>query len=187
MVGAETKRTERRSFFTRLFAGGSSIVAGLVLTRAVPAQAPENEQPTATFGRLGICVSDLDRSLKFYSEAFGFKIEERPGRLKGPQMAAIIEIPDVDTTYRLLDTGSTKIELFGYANPKVIGDGKRRPMNALGMCMISLTVKDINATLSAVRAAGGTVLQEARLGPAEKPLAIMVLDPDGTRIELTKD
>ncbi len=177
---------ERRAFFKVLSVGMTGF-ASLITSRAGTAQDAKQARTGVSFRRLCVTASDLERSVKFYTEAFGFAPDARPGTLKGPQMSAITELTDVDATWRLLDMGGgDQLQLYGFANPKVIGDGKRKPMNNLGLCLLSLWVSDMSATLAAVRKAGGTVLEEARIGPAGPPIATMVLDPDGTRIELVK-
>ncbi len=185
-MNTKAGRHGRRPFLTAFITGVSSAIAGWTFGRANLASAGEVSATPVSFRRLCISTSDIDRSVRFYVEAFGFKADGPSGRLEGPRMANIMELPNVDATYCLLDTGSVPLELYGYAIPKVVGDGKRKPMNTLGLCLLSLAVKDMNATLAAVRKSGGVVLDEARLGPLEQPLAIMVLDPDGTRIELVK-
>ena len=55
-----------------------------------------------------------------------------------------------------------------------------RVMNERGLTHISLLVEDLDDRLQKVRTLGGTVCEDTRLGDH----AVLVLDPDGQRIEL---
>ncbi len=46
-----------------------------------------------TFSHFGICVSDLDRSLRFYCDGLGFAPAEQ--HQIGPEFAALMELDDV--------------------------------------------------------------------------------------------
>jgi catechol 2,3-dioxygenase-like lactoylglutathione lyase family enzyme len=79
------------------------------------------------------------------------------------------------------------IELLGFEHPRVVGDGRRRPMNQLGLTHLSLTVDDIDAVAGQIEALGGHVVRATRtiLGaPAARLEFVYCTDPDGVRIEL---
>jgi catechol 2,3-dioxygenase-like lactoylglutathione lyase family enzyme len=60
-------------------------------------------------------------------------------------------------------------------------------MNARGLTHLSLRVDDLHATLPALRALGGRVLDETRIEiPELGAAAVFVADPDGTLIELVQ-
>jgi lactoylglutathione lyase len=168
----------RRLLWVPVLAFGMSI--------SVANSADDAPTPAGTSLRsVGICVSDLERSLAFYTKAFGFSISPRTLRANAA-FASLLELDNVDATIRFVDTGGVMLELFQYANPKAIGNaGTRQPMNHIGLTNLQFKVSDLAATLKAVKQAGGTVLENARIaGPDGVTRAIFVLDPDGTRIEL---
>jgi catechol 2,3-dioxygenase-like lactoylglutathione lyase family enzyme len=132
---------------------------------------------------LGLCVSDLDRSLAFYEQVLGFK---EVGRFSGDgdPSASLIEVPDLQLRAVYLERDGWRLELLHYPSPGHLGTGERRPMNLLGLTHLSFRVADLDAVLAAIEARGGRVLRHTCLASHPEVRAIMALDPDGTRLEL---
>ncbi len=181
-TGLIRKGLERREALRKLL-GGSVAAAAAVVTgaRAVPAVAQQASM--GSIKNLGICVMDAERSKKFYTEVFGFTAESKPTKV-GPALGALLELEGLDMTIQFIDTGSVRLELFQYASPKAMGDGKRRGMNQLGFTHIQIKVADLKTCLDAVKRNGGAVQENAKLMRGDALSAIFVTDPDGTRIEL---
>ena len=138
-----------------------------------------------SFSHLGICVSDLDRSLRFYCEGLGF--EQTASHQVGADFGALMEIEDVDLQSRMLSRDGITIELLSFTSPGQTGDGARRPMNQLGLTHLSLRVDDVDEVASRIEALGGTVVPATRTTfelPAAKLDFLYCTDPDGVRIEL---
>jgi glyoxylase I family protein len=138
----------------------------------------------ARFSHVGLCVSDLTRSLHFYRELLGFR---EVGRIdvSGEPAELQLGLQDVDLQAVLLERDGTRIELLHYLSPGHRGTGEPRPMNALGLTHLSLRVEDLGATLEELEKAEVRILRTTRV--TNDPLksdAIFVTDPDGTRIEL---
>jgi glyoxylase I family protein len=136
------------------------------------------------FSHVGICVSDLDRSLAFYRDGLGFR---EVGRLdvSGEAAETLLAIHDVDLRAVYLERDGTRIELLHYVAPGHRGTGEPRPMNALGLTHLSLRVADLDAAIAALEARGGRVLKATRVVNEELGSAcVFVTDPDGTRVEL---
>ena len=53
-----------------------------------------------TFSHFGICVSDLERSVRFYCEAFGF--EKAESHDIGQEFARLMDFPDVVLTSQFI-------------------------------------------------------------------------------------
>ena len=140
-----------------------------------------------TFSHLGICVSDLDRSLRFYCEGLGFT--EAESHSVGPEFAALMELGDVAVESRFIERDGVRIELLGFRNPPPVGDAARRPMNALGLTHLCVRVDDVDEVSAALEAVGGTVVRSTRttleLGAAPLDF-VYCTDPDGVRIELMR-
>jgi len=141
--------------------------------------------PLQRFSHVGICVTDLERSLRFYRDLLGFAHEhelEVAGeptdtllRLRGTQLRAVFLVRD-----------GVRIELLHFASPAG-PPARSRPMHEPGLTHLSFRVADLEATLAALRAAGERVLDDTVLGfPAWQAGAAFVTDPDGQLIELVQ-
>ncbi len=133
---------------------------------------------------LGLCVSDLERSVAFYCDVFGF---EEVGRLE-PDVeptSRILEIPDAKLQAVYLERDGWRIELLGFPEKGTVGGGTPHPLNRLGLTHLSFRVKNLDAFLERVTAAGGDVLRDGRIDIRDGAGgAVFVTDPDGLRIEV---
>jgi catechol 2,3-dioxygenase-like lactoylglutathione lyase family enzyme len=130
---------------------------------------------------LGICVSNLKRSLTFYRDGLGFQ--------DGPSFEIDYPISemsgDVRLISRFLHSGDLRIELLAFKRPKPFG----RPSasrNQLGLTHLSFSVDDIDAAADRLVRFGGTIIEGTRSTPENAIHIIFLADPDGTRIELMK-
>lgn len=133
---------------------------------------------------LGICVSDLERSLRFYRDVLGCK---EVGRLAmdGGGADTINGMEGVKVRAIYLERDGWRLELIAFPEPGCIGPSAPRPMNQLGLTHLSLRVDDLAAVCAQLEAAGGGLLPETRIGGPDTPThAIMAHDPDGIRLEL---
>jgi glyoxylase I family protein len=135
---------------------------------------------------LGICVADLERSLRFYCEGLGFR-EVSALDLSGEPSATLLGLPGVSLQARYLERDGARIELLHYPAPGALGDGRPRPMNARGLTHLSFRVEGLDAVLARLVELGGAALAGTRIGNARVGMhAAFVQDPDGTRIELVE-
>ena len=133
---------------------------------------------------LGICVSDLERSLRLYRDVLGCKEVGRL-ELEGEPTATLNGWPDVKVRAIYLERDGWRLELMEFPVPGWIGPKEPRPMNQLGLTHLSFRVADLDAVCAQLQAAGGGVLPETRLQlPGSSTRVIMALDPDGVRLEL---
>lgn len=140
--------------------------------------------PTA-FSHLGVCVSDLERSRRFYCEGLGF--DEVGSHHVGDEFASLMEVPGVDVDSVMLARDGVTVELLSFRTPGHVGEPVRRSMNRLGLTHLSFRVDDVDVAASAVERAGGAVIAgtRTRLDVAGTALDfVYCTDPDGTRIEL---
>ena len=141
------------------------------------------------WSHIGICVSDLERSIRFYCEAFGFVATESYD--VGNEYRGLMEMSP-DTTVRLRSRfleleGPTRIELLYFDSPPSDGPRTRRRMNQYGLTHINFRVKeDLDAVLDKIRALGGEVADHTRtrVGTVD---VVYCSDPDGVRIEVYRD
>jgi catechol 2,3-dioxygenase-like lactoylglutathione lyase family enzyme len=133
---------------------------------------------------LGICVSDIERSLRFYRDVLGC-VEVGRLELEGQPSATLNGWPDVKVQAIYLERDGWRLELITFPVPGVIGSNEPRPMNQLGLTHLSFRVADLDAVLAQIEAAGGGVLAATRIGEKGSPTrAIMAFDPDGVRLEV---
>jgi lactoylglutathione lyase len=128
---------------------------------------------------VGLAVADLERSCRFWTGAFDFE----PVRTLDPPDEGTGQLLQITGPIGLravyLRRGDFVLELLHFAGAGL----EARPdrvMNERGLTHISLLVEDLDDRLQKVRTLGGTVCEDTRLGDH----AVLVLDPDGQRIEL---
>jgi lactoylglutathione lyase len=126
---------------------------------------------------VGLCVTDLDRSRRFYEEALGFAFQ-RDLRPPDDLTGKLLDVPSPGLTAVYLTMGSFVLELLHFERPEN-PPYRPRVFNEPGLTHLSLSVDDIPATLEAVRRSGGSVVESSDLG-----MAVLVRDPDGQLIEL---
>lgn len=142
--------------------------------------------PQLRVSHIGICVSDAERSLRFYRDVFGFRPVGEIA-VRGEPGDTLLRLKDVDLRAIYLEREGVRIELLVYASPGHTGGGAPRAMNALGLTHLSLRVDDVDAFLPRLGPAGGSVLADTRIDiPEVQTRAIFVTDPDGTLIELVQ-
>jgi catechol 2,3-dioxygenase-like lactoylglutathione lyase family enzyme len=135
---------------------------------------------------IGICVSDLERSLRFYRDGLGCK---EVGRLEmeGGSADVINSLEGVRVRAIYLERDGWRLELIEFAEPGWVGPQAPRPMNQLGLTHLSFRVVDLEAVCAGVEALGGGLLQGTRCGGEAGPVkAVMAHDPDGVRLELVE-
>jgi catechol 2,3-dioxygenase-like lactoylglutathione lyase family enzyme len=142
---------------------------------------PLQSAVTFTPSHLGICVADLDRSLRFYGEGLGFVAD---GRYDVDQPIAEIDGP-ARVTLHFLRQGGMRLELLCFANPPAFG---RPPSvrNQIGPTHLSFVVDDVDAAAAHLVSHGGAIVEGTRTPETVTtgPRIVFVADPDGTRIEL---
>lgn len=134
---------------------------------------------------VGLCVTDLAASLRFYTEGLGFEVAE--GYDVGDEVADTLEVPKgVQLRSQMIVKDGTKIELLGWTSPAVEGTPSTR-RNQVGLTHLTFTVEDLPAIEARLVGLGATVVESTRthidMGVATLDL-LFLADPDGTRIEL---
>lgn len=132
----------------------------------------------------GLCVTDLDRSMRFWCDGLGFTAAERYDLTDtlAPGLAEALEVPSpVSLISQMIVLGDVKIELLHYHSPSVEGSpsASRRQ---LGLTHLSFWVDDVDAAAQRLVEHGGTLLPKTRTNPGV-PL-VFLADPDGVRVEL---
>jgi catechol 2,3-dioxygenase-like lactoylglutathione lyase family enzyme len=141
-----------------------------------------------TLSHIGVCVSDMDRSVRFYVEGLGF--EPVIDYEVGPEYGTLMEVDGPRVRSQFLRRDGVSIELLQFVEPGHLGDGSRREMNRLGLTHFCLRVDDVDEVAGAIRDAGGTVVEDTRtsvdLGGGAVTDFVYCTDPDGIRVELMR-
>jgi lactoylglutathione lyase len=131
---------------------------------------------TNACSHIGLCVTDLARSRRFYEEVFGFRsaFEFRSEGTETPKLLRLQPPLALDAAYLWLD--GLLLELLSFDRT---GPHQPRVMNEPGLTHLSLFVDDLPAVFDAVPRCGGRVRHDTDIG-----VAAFVEDPDGQAIEL---
>jgi lactoylglutathione lyase len=128
---------------------------------------------------VGLCVTDVERSRRFYEQVLGF-VWDRDLHIPDAPTSKLLRVPEpVGATACYLTQDSFVLELLHFDRD---GNDPRRERSFTepGLTHLSFSVDDIAATCALVLEHGGEVLADTELGG----MAIMVRDPDGQLLEL---
>ena len=134
------------------------------------------------FSHLGICVSDMARSVAFYRDGLGFAVAEAFEVDAGVSRVMELEGVALRSQFMRRADGIT-LELLHFAQPAPFGEQLRRAMNQLGFTHLGFYVDDLEAACERIRQAGGSVHAHTRDSFNGLQL-LFCTDPDGVRIEL---
>jgi catechol 2,3-dioxygenase-like lactoylglutathione lyase family enzyme len=143
---------------------------------------------------INLVVSDLERSVRFYTEVLGFK-EIRRAHLEGEWIESIIGLKDVraNVVYIVAPEGEPRLELLCYESPA----GKPCPAHSLantpGLRHIALRVKNIQEAVKRLQQAQVQIIGDTVAVPssavtheAGQKVLCYFLDPDGILLELAE-
>lgn len=143
---------------------------------------------------LNIVVTDMERSVRFYTELLGFR-QTAEVHLEGDWIGRIVGLEGVKARAVFIEPpgGGPRIELLEYAAPTGAARTENSRANTLGLRHLAFRVEDIAAMAAKLRAAGVTLFSEPVRVPAgvvkfaagDKTL-VYFLDPDGVILELAE-
>ena len=135
---------------------------------------------------IGVAVSNMARSLRFYKEGFGF-IEGVQVTVENDHNALFGISGPISMQSRFLRLGDVIIELIEFTTPAAVVSSEMRDLYHTGLTHLSFRVLDVEITAAHLAQLGGkihpsTFTQES--GDGREGSIIFCTDPDGTRIEL---
>jgi shikimate kinase/catechol 2,3-dioxygenase-like lactoylglutathione lyase family enzyme len=136
---------------------------------------------------VGVCVTDLERSLRFWRDGLGFTPTHAFD--VGAEFGQLMELEGVALRSQFLRRDGVTVELLHFTSPQAEGDGARRPLNKPGLTHLSVRVADVDAAAARVAQTGGSVLDATRTTFGEGAGLtdfVYCTDPDGTRVELMR-
>jgi lactoylglutathione lyase len=129
------------------------------------------------FNHLGLCVSDLARSRRFYEELLGFEVERELHPPDDPS-STLLRLPKpLGMTALYLRRDGLVLELLHFEGGTK--PARERVMNEPGLTHVSVSVDDVDAVCARVAEYGGEVVADTNIG-----VAIFIRDPDGQLLEL---
>ena len=132
----------------------------------------------------GICVSDLDRAIRFYCDGLGFQLAERYD-LDSEQMPGLDRSLEIDgpvtVQSQMIVSGGMKLELLAYPGRAATGTPSTS-RGFLGLTHLSFNVDKVDTAAARLVEHGGHLLEHTR---SDAGITLLFLeDPDGTRVEL---
>lgn len=143
---------------------------------------------------INIVVSDMPRSVAFYTELLGMSVT-RTAHLEGDWIEAIVGLKGVsaDVVYVEPPGGPLRLELLQYRSPRGAAIDATKLPNTVGLRHIAFRVADIDAAAAALRAAGVHVFADPVAVPsnvithnAGHKRLLYFHDPDGVLLELAQ-
>ncbi len=128
----------------------------------------------------GLTVSDLDRSVAFYTGYFGLSEVMRP-RLEGAGISSAVGRPDAKLTASLLVGRNTILELLQYERPA--GRSYELTNSDVGAAHPCFVVDDVQALYERM-AGDGVVFHNPPQDLGWETLMAYCLDPDGINVEI---
>jgi len=139
--------------------------------------------PVSGVHHIAITVSDLDRSVAWYSKVFGLVETMRAGG-SGPQVSAVTQVPDARVTAVFLTVGDVHVELLHHETE---GQPFDRRNNDIGTMHVCFLVPDVDQAYEALRHED-VAINAPPVHNTEGPLrgwsALYLRDPDGIQLEL---
>jgi len=150
------------------------------------AQRPGTSQvSSAALRHVGLTVTDLARSARFYREMFGF-VEVRFMNESGPFLETVTGIQGVHvTTLKMQAPSGGIVELLQYHNPSSLG--RDQHIYLIGCSHFALTVSDIDGQYKHLLAHNVPMLSEPTLSQDGKARVFFCKDPDGILIEVVEE
>jgi len=133
---------------------------------------------------VGIVVSDMQASLRFYCDLLGLHRADAVVE-SGTFLDGLLAIKNVKIrTAKLTGTeGPTVIELLAFEQP---GPAEATPLNAIGPTHVALSVSDLDQLYQRMYDDGVVFNAPPALSPDGGAKVAFCCDPDGTYIELVE-
>ena len=140
---------------------------------------PDPKPAAPAMHHTGLTVSDLDRSVEFYTESFGWTVESRFS-VAGDAFEAVVGSDGVSGQFVHLDGGGSRIELVEYDPADSARDPATLPQP--GGTHLAVAVDDVDAVLEELPE-DTDPLSEPQTTESGTRL-VFVRDPDGNLVEL---
>jgi len=96
------------------------------------------------FNHVGLCVADLERSLRFYGDLLGLETVISTD-FGGPNYERVLGLANAKGRVAVMELGSLRLELFEFSMPKSRPAAPNRPVSDVGLTHFCIEVNDIDA------------------------------------------
>ena len=136
---------------------------------------------------IGVTVSNLEKSLNFYTEMLGFEIQKKAHE-SGECLENFTSLKDVNvTTVKMVDKTKNILELLCFeSHPEKPHNNKARRLSEIGCSHFALTVENLDALYEKLVDCGIEFNYPVQISPDGKVKVAFCRDPDGTFIELVE-
>lgn len=140
----------------------------------------------ARFSHGGICVNDIDTSMRYYRQ-LGFEAAENYVLDQGYDwLGTINEVPGIKLRAQMVrDADGNVIELLKVFAPSSFGSRERGPLNRFGLTQLSFLDASPDETARELEALGGRRYPENHVLTPDSEIH-QITDPDGVRIQLIR-
>ena len=135
---------------------------------------------------VGIVVESLDAVIPFF-EDLGLKLEGR-AMIEGEWAGRVTGLGNQHVEIAMLATpdGHSRIELSRFITPRVVGDHRNAPVNALGYLRVMFAVNDLDDTVARLRHHGAELVGEV-VQYEEIYRLCYIRGPEGILVGLAED
>lgn len=133
-----------------------------------------------------LTVSDMDRSLAFYTSLFGFEVTS-DREVIGDYVEKITAVPGAHQRLVHLSGYGQRMELIEYKAPR--GEVRARALQDAGSAHVCFITDDLDAEVSRLQAVGVSFRSlpvVTTSGPNKGGRGIYVEDPDGNAVEIVQ-
>jgi catechol 2,3-dioxygenase-like lactoylglutathione lyase family enzyme len=166
------------------------VVSVLVCALIARAEGPEGDAPlVAGVGSITMTVSDLDRSIAFYTQVLGFELQGTEER-QGDTWSRLLGVEHARTRLAMLRLGEERIQLLDFLEPEGRGIPADARSNDGWFQHIAIAVADMDRAYQRLSSRGVTA---ASISPQTLPewnanaggiAAFYFKDPDGHILEV---
>ncbi len=128
-------------------------------------------------------VSDIERSVKFYTEVLGFERDLRFD-VEGKRISTIVGFPDSRLESGFVKLGDFRIELIEYASPP--GVKIDTATNNVGSAHIAFWTDDVDKTYEELKAKGVEFIAPPTNSKPDRPRVAYFTDPDDNTLEIVQ-
>ena len=131
------------------------------------------------------CVSDIEKSRKFYSDVLGFETVFEID-FDDPATARVMGLPSCKFKGIFMKCDGMRIELIAFTDPPPDKTVRMRKSNEIGHSHLSFYVTSLDETLAELRGHGVPIDEATRQVLPSGIECCVVRDPDGFPIEIVQ-